>query len=122
MMIMFTLAEIYLPGPRQIQDYGTTTTQGRHNQSNNALANRNYSFGTIDEITRWTIIRSLPPVRSFCDDENMDCPICMEAFKKGELIQPFGICNHKFHISCLFLWLGNEGKTTCPICRKNLFY
>jgi hypothetical protein len=102
------------PETIDIQDYGTTITQSNHNY--------NYSIRRFQDIPRWTIIRSLAPVKSFHDDENMDCPICMEEFKKGELIQPFGICNHKFHISCIFLWLDSEGKTTCPICRQDLFY
>jgi hypothetical protein len=116
-------------------------TQRRRNQRNNALVNHNqqnsrpnalhedrahsisnnHSFQTVKEITRWTIIRSLPPVKSFQDEKNMDCPVCMEEFKKGELIQPFRVCNHEFHVSCLFLWLHNQGKTTCPVCRQDLF-
>jgi hypothetical protein len=116
-------------------------TQRRRNQRNNALVNHNqqnsrpnalhedrahsisnnHSFQTVKEITRWTIIRSLPPVKSFQDEKNMDCPICMEEFKKGELIQPFRVCNHQFHVSCLFSWLHNQGKTTCPVCRQDLF-
>jgi hypothetical protein len=119
----------------------TTNAQSLHNQRNNVLANHNqqnsrpnalyeerahsisnnHSFRTVKEITRWTIIRSLPPAKSFHDDKNMDCPICMEEFKKGELIQPFRVCNHEFHVSCLFSWLHNQGKTTCPICRQDLF-
>lgn len=43
----------------------------------------------------------------------------MEEFKKGELIQPFGLCAHEFHSSCLNSWL-HGGKTTCPVCRQNL--
>jgi hypothetical protein len=105
--------------------------QSTSNESNVVLStmeragyiSNNYSFRTIEEITRWSIIRSLPPVKSFLDDENiMDCPICMEVFKKGELIQPFKVCNHEFHVSCLFSWLHREGKTTCPVYRKDLFF
>jgi hypothetical protein len=119
----------------------TTNAQSLQNQRNNVLANHNqqnsrpialheesahsvsnnHSFETGNVITRWIIIRSLPAVKSFHDDKNMDCPICMEEFKKGDLIQPFRVCNHEFHVSCLFLWLHNQGKTTCPICRQDLF-
>jgi C4-type Zn-finger protein len=63
----------------------------------------------------------LPPFKSFYDDENnIDCPVCLEGFKKWVLIQPFRVCNHEFHVSCLFLWLHNEEKITCPICCQNL--
>jgi hypothetical protein len=124
-----------------IIDVRTTAAQRLHNQRNNALVNHNqqnsrpialheervhsisnnHRFETVKEITRWTIVRSLPPVKSFQDEKNMDCPICMEEFKKGELIQPFRVCNHQFHVSCLFSWLHNQGKTTCPVCRQDLF-
>jgi hypothetical protein len=114
-----------------IIDVRTTAAQRLHNQQNsrpNSLhedrahsISNNHSFQTVKEITRWTIIRSLPPVKSFQDEKNMDCPVCMEEFKKGELIQPFRVCNHEFHVSCLFSWLHNQGKTTCPVCRQDLF-
>ncbi|KAG4931295.1 hypothetical protein JHK86_048256 [Glycine max] len=70
-------------------------------------------------------MRALPPVTCFCDDETTgskhDCPICIEEFKNGELIQPFGVCVHEFHSSCINSWL-LSGKTTCPVCRKELIY
>ena len=76
----------------------------------------NMPLGTIAE----TAVRSLPPVKSFDSDQNKDCPICIEEFEKGELIQSFGVCVHEFHISCLKSWLLG-GKTTCPVCRHDLF-
>ncbi|XP_057453111.1 uncharacterized protein LOC130744971 [Lotus japonicus] len=47
------------------------------------------------------------------------CAICVEQFKNGEQIQPFGVCVHVFHSSCLNSWL-LTGKTTCPVCRQGL--
>ncbi|KAK2419690.1 RING-H2 finger protein ATL33 [Trifolium repens] len=106
-----------------------------HDEHNNALANHNQQNSrpngfheeraiqsTNKEITRSAIIRLLPPVKSFLDDENNKdyCPICLDVFKKGALIQPFRVCNHEFHVSCLFLWLHDQGKTTCPVCRQDL--
>ena len=82
-------------------------------------------FGRSAQIARLAM-RALPPVKSFTDEDKIDgsqsaddCPICMEGFKKGELIQPFGLCVHEFHSSCLNSWL-HGGKTTCPLCRKDL--
>ncbi|XP_058733814.1 uncharacterized RING finger protein YBR062C-like [Vicia villosa] len=66
------------------------------------------------------VIKELPVLKTFKgDDGTANCPICMEEFKKGELIQPFGLCAHEFHSSCLNSWL-HGGKTTCPICRQDL--
>jgi hypothetical protein len=78
----------------------------------------NTSFGTIAEIARLAI-RALPPVKSFDGEETVECPICLEEFNKGELIQSFGVCTHEFHISCLNSWLLG-GKNTCPVCRQVL--
>lgn len=65
-------------------------------------------------------IKELPVLKTFKgDDGTASCSICMEEFKKGELIQPFGSCAHEFHSSCLNSWL-HGGKTTCPICRQDL--
>jgi hypothetical protein len=114
---------------------GVHDNEGSDNEHNNALANHNQQNSspngfheeraiqsTNKEITRSAIIRLLPPVKSFLDDENNKdyCPICLERFKKGVLIQPFRVCNHEFHVSCLFLWLHDQGKTTCPVCRQDL--
>lgn len=76
------------------------------------------SFDTRAEIAR-RAIRVLPPFKTFKGDQITYCPICKEEFKKGELIQPFSLCAHEFHSSCLNSWLFG-GKTTCPICRQNL--
>ena len=71
-------------------------------------------------------MRALPPVKSFTDEDKTngsqsadDCSICKELFKNGQLIQPFGLCVHEFHSSCLNSWL-HSGKTTCPVCRRDL--
>jgi hypothetical protein len=78
----------------------------------------NIFFGERAKIAR-LMIRVLPPVKIFDGDETSDCSICMEKFKKGELIQPFVLCAHEFHYSCINSWLLG-GKTTCPICRQDL--
>ncbi|KAG5098529.1 hypothetical protein JHK82_048383 [Glycine max] len=68
-------------------------------------------------------MRALPPITCFHDVETTrsqcDCPICIQEFKNEELIQPFGRCVHEFHSSCVNSWLLG-GKTTCPVCRKEL--
>lgn len=79
----------------------------------------NMSFGTNAEIASLAIT-ALPPVKSFDGDETMNCPICMEDFQKAELIQCFGVCAHEFHTLCLDSWLLGR-KSTCPVCRKDLF-
>ncbi|XP_050896595.1 RING-H2 finger protein ATL57 [Lathyrus oleraceus] len=72
----------------------------------------NMAFGTIAEMARWAI-RALPPVKVFNGEEAQECPICMEEFEKGILVQSFGVCAHEYHTSCLNSWLLG-GKTSCP--------
>jgi len=68
-------------------------------------------------------VRALPPVIPFQEDETphsqTQCPICIEQFRNGELIQPFGPCCHQFHPSCINSWL-LHGNTNCPVCRMEL--
>ncbi|KAI4324004.1 hypothetical protein L6164_023571 [Bauhinia variegata] len=65
---------------------------------------------------------AMPPQKIFKSETTGfkdQCVFCLEEFKNGELVQPFPICNHEFHASCINTWL-NGGKTTCPICRFSL--
>ena len=67
-------------------------------------------------------MKALPPVLCFQTTHHShqtDCSICMEEFKNGELVQPFGLCLHLFHLYCINSWL-RYGKTNCPVCRKDL--
>ena len=45
------------------------------------------------------------------------CSICLCLFRKGNLLKTLN-CKHKFHKSCLDLWL--EKNFICPICRNSL--
>ncbi|KAK7331684.1 hypothetical protein VNO80_28421 [Phaseolus coccineus] len=68
-------------------------------------------------------IKALPPAICFGEDQTKesqsDCSICLEEFKNGDFIQPFGVCLHEFHSSCLKSWLLSQ-KTSCPLCREEL--
>ncbi|QCD77058.1 hypothetical protein DEO72_LG1g680 [Vigna unguiculata] len=68
-------------------------------------------------------LRALPPVTIFQKDETSPsqnlCSICIEHFSDGNLVQPFGVCVHRFHPFCIHSWL-LQGKINCPLCRKQL--
>ncbi|KAK7332255.1 hypothetical protein VNO80_29004 [Phaseolus coccineus] len=68
-------------------------------------------------------VRAMPPVIPFQEDQTTrsqtHCPICLLQFTNGDLIQPFGLCFHEFHPSCIHSWL-LHGKTSCPVCRMEL--
>ncbi|KAG4962885.1 hypothetical protein JHK84_039967 [Glycine max] len=69
-------------------------------------------------------MRVLPTIICFHRDETIgsqcDCPIVIDEFKNGELIQPFGVCVHEFHLSFINSWLLGE-KSTCLACPKEYY-
>ncbi|WVY90018.1 hypothetical protein V8G54_035532 [Vigna mungo] len=66
---------------------------------------------------------TLPPGKCFREDQKKesqsDCCICLEEFKNGDSIQPFGVCIHEFHCVCINSWVSN-GNISCPLCRQEL--
>jgi len=68
-------------------------------------------------------VRALPPVTAFHEYQTTEsqnlCPICIHHFSDGDLVQPFGVCSHRFHPSCIKSWLF-LGKINCPLCRMKL--
>ncbi|KOM54018.1 hypothetical protein LR48_Vigan09g267700 [Vigna angularis] len=66
---------------------------------------------------------TLPPVKCFREDQmkesQSDCCICLEEFKNGDFIQPFGVCIHEFHSLCINYWV-HSGNISCPLCRKKM--
>ncbi|ESQ50124.1 hypothetical protein EUTSA_v10002215mg [Eutrema salsugineum] len=48
------------------------------------------------------------------EDENEDCPICLQTFKGIEDINSLP-CNHMYHHQCIVNWLYTT--KNCPICR-----
>ena len=48
------------------------------------------------------------------DQHNRDCPICIDALKRGDAVIVLH-CKHMFHDECVTLWLRQHN--TCPVCR-----
>lgn len=51
-------------------------------------------------------------------DDTLECAICMEAFRPGDLVcRPVdGDCRHPLHVVCVSSWLVKTD--ACPICRR----
>ncbi len=47
------------------------------------------------------------------------CTICLNDVRATEANHPLR-CGHVFHYDCLEEWK-NQGKNTCPVCRKSCF-
>ncbi len=56
--------------------------------------------------------------------ECLYCPICCETIKAADLCTLPCHKTHVFHKSCIDLWVDESGgieKSTCPICRVNIY-
>jgi hypothetical protein len=52
-------------------------------------------------------------------DLEMDCSICQDHMRQGELVRTLTVCEHKFHTSCIDNWLLNDS-VICPVCRHDI--
>mmetsp|Transcript_30426 Transcript_30426/g.70056 ORF Transcript_30426/g.70056 Transcript_30426/m.70056 type:complete len:395 (-) Transcript_30426:46-1230(-) len=80
-------------------------------------AARVLQMGTVlagERLSEEEIMR-LPKAR-FDQFEEQSCPICLEAYKPGELLNLLS-CQHFFHINCLASWF--QRSTQCPLCRTS---
>ncbi|KAF7806102.1 RING-H2 finger protein ATL56-like [Senna tora] len=49
------------------------------------------------------------------DGSLVDCAVCLESFKVGDLCRFLPMCRHTFHVPCIDSWILNT--PICPICR-----
>ena len=47
-----------------------------------------------------------------------ECAICLEEFKRNDIIKEFYKCKHIFHKECLKSWLKRSNE--CPLCKHDL--
>ena len=47
-----------------------------------------------------------------------ECPICLNSFKRIDIIKVFNKCEHIYHKNCLLDWL--KRSNICPICKHDL--
>jgi hypothetical protein len=48
----------------------------------------------------------------------INCEICHDSIKEGEILRMINVCNHSFHQECVDSWF--ENNTICPYCRGNV--
>ncbi|KMZ56353.1 E3 ubiquitin-protein ligase, ATL family [Zostera marina] len=64
-------------------------------------------------------IRSLPTfVHDSAGEVKVQCPVCLEELKDGETGRILPLCDHRFHVNCIDIWLMSH--STCPVCRLQL--
>ena len=52
------------------------------------------------------------------EEEELECVICLSAFKNGEVGRCLPKCGHGFHVECIDMWLSSH--SNCPICRASI--
>ncbi|XP_023538017.1 RING-H2 finger protein ATL56-like [Cucurbita pepo subsp. pepo] len=48
----------------------------------------------------------------------IDCPICLGGFRKGQWCRKLGGCGHIYHRKCIDSWLVRV--SACPLCRSSV--
>jgi len=57
-------------------------------------------------------------VLSCGDDDECECPVCINCFETGESLRTLRSCGHCFHRSCIDLWLLR--RADCPLCKRSV--
>jgi len=52
-------------------------------------------------------------------DGGCECPICLMDVQPGETVRYLPACGHRFHKSCIDLWLLR--RADCPLCKRPVF-
>lgn len=51
--------------------------------------------------------------------DQCECPICIMEVEQGEMVRYLPGCGHRFHKSCIDLWLLR--RADCPLCKQHVF-
>ena len=67
----------------------------------------------LDQVLLSVVYKEAECRQEFGDGE---CPVCLTAFKYGEVIKEVNMCKHLFHVACIDMWLYSH--SNCPVCRS----
>lgn len=51
---------------------------------------------------------------------NCECIICLDTYNENQYYILLD-CLHKYHFNCIFKWINEKIRFTCPLCRKEYF-
>ena len=57
-------------------------------------------------------------IQKYDSRRETECAICLEEFKRNDIIKEFYKCKHIFHKDCLKSWL--KRSNCCPLCKHDL--
>ncbi|KAH7653490.1 Zinc finger RING/FYVE/PHD-type protein [Dioscorea alata] len=81
------------------------------------------SPASIKESLSVILFGSIAQRRRFHGEEKNSeylCVICMSCLEPDHEIRELSNCCHGFHLTCMDVWLDEEGHSTCPLCRSSL--
>ncbi|CDP02915.1 unnamed protein product [Coffea canephora] len=98
----------------------TTAVVHRHRHRRRRQTRRSFSrSSSLYSMQEQDLYDLLPHLNySASEQTTMDCAICLESFKEGELSRKLPDCNHLFHLNCVDNWLTK--KPNCPVCRTRV--
>ncbi len=89
--------------------------------SSTTMSNNLKKLEIINSTATAVLIEVIEPENANDDDEPWDlsrqCNICMSPYELQETKSKLP-CNHLFHEKCLTMWLIDNNKDTCPMCRR----
>jgi hypothetical protein len=51
-------------------------------------------------------------------NRDVTCSICLDDFRKGDVVKSLPLCKHLYHELCLKNWYEMSQSDTCPVCRR----
>jgi Ring finger domain len=101
-----------------INDDTTNVHQTIHEKNNNVSKN-----DTTKNIQYETDLIVNNENNNYNNDNNKreSCCICLESYNNLDIITTLPICKHFFHPKCIGIWIAEECKNHCPLCKQQIF-
>ena len=100
---------------RNLMDLFSGNIAGQNPAPNNITPSSGLQLSDIRQHTTLTIYRELV---SGEDAPTINCEVCHDNIKDGDILRVINTCGHSFHQECIDSWL--ESNHICPYCRGNI--
>lgn len=93
-------------------------TQNSNNSVNIELNDSSaYCVSNIGYLPAYRLFKT----KKYNGENSVECCICLQSIKKGNIIVSMPICGHLYHKACLFNWVDLSKNTFCPYCKQDDF-
>ena len=66
-----------------------------------------------------TMVNEASTEETLEQDLEVNCAICQDRMRQGEIVRNLTVCEHTFHTSCIDIWLLHRS-VRCPTCRHDI--